>query len=113
MSDDSKTAFEMFADAKERDRADVKYEAWSATIEDWKEERPDDFQRMEQSDKFDWDKIGVEQATDRNGRVYLECMTGIVYSPGDSNGKQNHELAHEFASDYRDHIQRLTREMLA
>jgi hypothetical protein len=101
------TTAAQFTTFDEQTQADLKYEAWSQTIDAWMDERPDAYERIDSTNKVSWDDMELEVHQDENDRDYFFIVTGVEYAPGHENGKQLFETVHGLMADYREQLQAL------
>lgn len=100
--------------ARDTFRADIEAEAYTHALDAWQDERPGDFNRLQDEhadddSAFSWDGIWLEmEQRDLDGNEDLVPLTGI--EPEDDDAEELRDLAADFGWDYvnevRDEIRR-------
>ena len=103
MAPNTTTAAEQFKNLSEREQDDLKHDAWDAAIQEFREDHPDWYGELDESNKVSWEKMGLEVYQDENGRDYFHIVTGTTGGPGEP-AKRRSELAVEFMNVYRDEL---------
>lgn len=96
----------------DRVRGDVEYDAYDRALSDWRDDRPDDLNKLEEAHKgsdvmWDWGKIELTMEQSQiDGR---DELTPHTYT-GDVR-EDIHELARDFGWDYVKHVRDRIRKM--
>ncbi|MFB6194985.1 MAG: hypothetical protein ABEI80_02355 [Haloplanus sp.] len=107
-SDDATPAAVRFDSLGEGEQEDLKHEAWTDTVEAFAEERPDQYELLDDVDA--WDDIMLDVTEDEHGRKRFEADTDIL-PPSDADpSERHHEAAAAFLDAYRDRLRALLRE---
>lgn len=103
------TTAAQFETFDEQTQGDLKHDAWSRAVEQFREEHPDWYDHLESSSKVSWDDMELEIYEDENGRKYFHIVVGVTGGPGEP-AKKRKNLAVEFMDSYRNRLGELVQE---
>lgn len=102
MTDDTVPAATRFAALSESEQADLRHDAWTATVEAFAESRPDRYELLDAIDA--WDDLMLEVTEDEHGRKRFEAVTDILAPSDTEPTERHHEAAVAFLDAYCDRL---------
>jgi hypothetical protein len=74
-------------------------DAYDETVNTWVDQRPEDTERLEEADAFDWTNAYFEVVNGRDGPEF-EIISGVPHDPGNDEREALSDLAWEFVADW-------------
>jgi hypothetical protein len=81
---------------------DLSEEAYTRTVNQWAESRPDDVEQLEDADCFEWHNAYWEIGGPQGRGLEFEVITGVEWRTDDDPRKEIADVAWEFVSDWID-----------